>query len=245
MLEGGAEQTGQREGLGPGRVGAGVDVDEREGGRPWVVQHRRPGMDLEGGLVAQPAQRGRPVRDEVIVGGAVLALAEAGLAPDGEPAGSGRRDVLLPEARCARTVGEALQIEWASRPGAAASRARSARSRRSALASSRAPPPRRHGVGREPCRGWSAAGPGRRHARCPPPRAGRARPARPPGRARTGPRSTRLRVGRARRMKPSSSRLGPSTARPAPSRPRARPPPGPRRARARHPAARGRASSPL
>ncbi len=68
-------------------------------------------MDLERRLVAEPAQRRGPVGDEVVVGLAVLALAEALLVPDREPPRRAVRDVLLPEARGARAVREPLQVE--------------------------------------------------------------------------------------------------------------------------------------
>ena len=68
-------------------------------------------MDLERRLVAQPAQGRRAVRDQVIVRGPVLALAEAGLVPDREPLRRRRRDVLLPEALRCGAVREALQVE--------------------------------------------------------------------------------------------------------------------------------------
>ena len=67
VLERGPVEAGEDERLVPGRLRAGVDVDQRERRRPRLVDRRGPGVDLERGLVAQPAQRRRPVREQVVV----------------------------------------------------------------------------------------------------------------------------------------------------------------------------------
>ena len=67
----GPVQPRQHEGLVPGRLLAGVDVDQRERGLPGVREPAGPGVDLEAGLVAEPAQRRGAVGDEVVVGAAV------------------------------------------------------------------------------------------------------------------------------------------------------------------------------
>ncbi len=65
-------------------------------------------MDLERGLVAEPAQRPDPIGDEVLVG---LALLDPDLLPAPQPGRRGAGDVLLPEPRRVRAVREALHVE--------------------------------------------------------------------------------------------------------------------------------------
>jgi hypothetical protein len=68
-------------------------------------------MDLEGGLVAEPRQRADPIREEVRVGLAILALLDAGFDPAVEPARRRIRQVLLPEAWPPDAIREAVQVE--------------------------------------------------------------------------------------------------------------------------------------
>src|SRR4029077_15094692 len=96
MAEGGPEEPGEDERLGPGRPFARVDIDERERRPVRRGQPAGPGMDLECGLVAEPAQGGRPVGHEMEV---VPLCLDARRAPSGEPCGVGRSEVLLPEPR--------------------------------------------------------------------------------------------------------------------------------------------------
>ena len=79
--ERGPVEPGEDERLVPGRLRAGVDVDQRERRLPRVGQRAGPGVDLEARLVAEPAQRRDAVGDEVVVGVPVLATVDAGLVP--------------------------------------------------------------------------------------------------------------------------------------------------------------------
>ena len=110
MSEGSPEEPGERDGLLPRRLGARVDVDERERGRHRVLEARRPGVDLERRLVAEPAQRRHAVTDQVLVR---LALLDPDLLPAPEPGGRGLGDVLLPEGRPIGAVRKAVQVEGA------------------------------------------------------------------------------------------------------------------------------------
>ena len=174
MPERGPVQPGQHEGLVPGRLLPGVDVDEREGGLPGVREATGPGMDLEARLVAEPAQGRGPVGDEVVVGAAVAAAVDAGLVPAGQPLRRGLGDVLLPEPGRPGTVGEALEVE---RPAVEVAQHRRGDPREVAdeLAfRDRAGGRRRLGAGVGPsartaaCRGWSASARRPRRARRPP-----------------------------------------------------------------------------
>src|SRR5204862_7737413 len=79
--EGRTVEPGDRERLVPCGLVARVDVDERECGPPRFGQLAGPRMDLEAGLVAQPAQRRRMISDEVVVGLAILTRIKPRLVP--------------------------------------------------------------------------------------------------------------------------------------------------------------------
>ena len=77
----GPVETGQNQGLVPGRVRAGVDIDQRERRLERLLETSRPGVDLERGLVAEPAQGCDPIGDQVFVRLAVFALVDPDLVP--------------------------------------------------------------------------------------------------------------------------------------------------------------------
>ena len=172
--ERGPVQPGQDERLLPGRLRRpGRCRCSAKVGCHGLGQSPGPGVDLEAGLVAEPAQGRRAVGDEVVVRVAVLAAVDARLVPAGQPGRRGRRDVLLPEAGRAGAVRETLEVE---RP------IREVRQHRrrdpGEVADELALRDRRVRPRTAPCRGWSASARGRRPSRRPPCRARRARRAR-------------------------------------------------------------------
>ena len=111
MFERGPVQPREGDRLLPGGLVAGIDVDERERRVPRVVELRGPRVDLEGGLVAEPAHRRDPVGEQVRVRLAILPLLDPGLDPAVQPTRHRVGQVLLPEAGTAGSVGKAVEVE--------------------------------------------------------------------------------------------------------------------------------------
>ena len=108
VLEGAAVEAGEDERLLPGRPRPGVDVDERPARLRRGVDRRGPGVELDGGLVAEPGQGRDAVGDDV---GVRPPVGRVGLAPAGHPVGRPLRHVLLPEEVAVDAVGVAGEVE--------------------------------------------------------------------------------------------------------------------------------------
>ncbi len=81
-------------------------------GSPGASIRRRPGMDLQRRLVAEPGERRDAIGDDVGVG---TAVGRVRLAPARHPVGRARGHVLLPEELAVDPVGVAGQVERAAR----------------------------------------------------------------------------------------------------------------------------------